>query len=280
MDEDTNAVDVEDQAREVGWVPKEEWKGKPDYWKPAAEWLERAPKTYIPKLEKEIGKLKAQIAKQETEVEDRIKRLESTTRRRLDQERERLEREYEARILKATELGDTEAVKKVMTDQKKDMKALDEKVDAAEEKKDAKAGEIPPELKKELEEWADENDWFNTDKRLRRVAIAFYDEVEEDMPNASMKRKLQEVRKLVEEEFPSKFKKDEAGDDDDPPRRGSRVESGSRNSNGAGAKKLGWSDIPKDDRDTAKSMIGEGKLFKDQADYAKDYWEANAEAAA
>lgn len=276
-DEDGSvSPEIEEKARENNWVPKSEWKGKPEYWMPADKWLEKTPKTYIPKLEKEIGKLKGQLAKQETDFSDRLKRLETTTSRRLEQERDRMEREYEGRILKATELGDTEAVKKAMTDQKKDMKALDEKAEKAEDKQEPKAGELPPELKKELEEWAEENDWFNTDRRLRRVAIALYDEVEEDMPNASVRKKLDEVRKRCEEEFPAKFAKDA---EDDPPRRGSRVEGGSRNSNGSGSKKLGWSDIKAGDREIAKNMIGEGKMFKDQADYAKDYWEANAEEA-
>lgn len=276
--QDAQAPDVEERAREVGWVPKEEWKGKPDYWKPAEEWLERAPKTYIPKLEKQIGKLEGQLAKQEADFAGRIQRLEATTSRRLKQEQERLEREYENRILDATKMGDTEGVKKALSDQKQAMEKLDDKIEKAEDKQgDKKAPEVPP----ELEEWAAENTWFVTpdnprgNKKLTAYAVAEWDDIEDEMPRASMKAKLGELSKRMADEFPSKFGKDD-GDDDEPQRRGSRVEGGSRNTNGSGSKRQGWSDIPSGDREVAKSMIGDGKLFKDQADYAKAYWTEDA----
>lgn len=258
------ATDHDALARETGWVPKEEWKGKAENWKPAAQWLERSNSKYVPSLEKEIGALKGQLARERDATERRFNRLEASTRAAVASERARLEAEYEERILKATALGDTEGVKTALTAQKRDMAALADKAEKAEQepKENPKTKDgISDDVREELTSWAKDNDWFNTDRRLRRIAIAFYDEVEEDMPAASVSRKLEEVRKRVEEEFPSKFtKKNGADDDEETP---SRVESGSRN--GAGQRN-GWSSVPRQDRDICDGLIkGDGLFLSKEA---------------
>lgn len=39
----TEVADHETKAREMGWTPKEEFKGDPDKWVDAKDWVERAP---------------------------------------------------------------------------------------------------------------------------------------------------------------------------------------------------------------------------------------------
>lgn len=268
MSEEASALsepdDQEVKARETGWVPKEEWKGKPDNWKPAADWLERSNPRYVPALEKKIGNLEGKLAKQETEFADRLKRLESSTRAALKDERERIEREAEARILKATELGDTEGVKKALSDQKKDMERLSEKAEVAADKQELKetkeASDLPPEVKKRLESWLEDNDWYSSNRRLARQFDYIYSVVEEDMPGATILERLAAAREKLVEENPTKFGKKAAEEDDRKP---SRVEGGNRNTNGS---KDGWSQVPADDRKVCDNLIkGDGLFLSDEA---------------
>jgi hypothetical protein len=70
--------EAEVKAREQGWLPKEEFKGKAELWKPAEEWLERSGSRYVPALEKKIGQLERKLAEKEANTEAAIKRLEGT----------------------------------------------------------------------------------------------------------------------------------------------------------------------------------------------------------
>lgn len=278
--------ETEVKARETGWVPKEEWKGKSENWKPAQDWLERSNPRYVPALEKQIGALTKELAKQKVEFSDSLKRVEGVQKAALESQRRRIEEEFDAKILKATELGDTDAAKKALSDKKRDMTELADKAEAVQEKqakKEAKDGGIPADVQEALEIWQEDNEWFVKDRRLRRFAIALYDEVEEDMPSASPKAKLAEVTKRVKEEFPSKFKDGE--DEEEDTRRPARVEAGSRNGNGATAKKQSWGAIPREIRDEAKQVLSaflkkgeklDTHLADVQGRYAAEYWKDNA----
>lgn len=279
----TDTPEEESLARERGWTPKDEWKGKPEYWQSAKTYLERDPKTFIPKLEKKIGQLEGKLAKKEAETEDRIKRLEGTMRSHYQAQIDRIKEEYEGRKRKAVETGDTEAYDKAVAGEQKAVATLEKKVEAAEDKQELKdtkeRSDLPPETKKRLESFLEDNPWYSENRRLQKQFDFLYAVVEEDMPSATIAERLDEARDRLIKDNPEKFgKKRETDDDDEPSSRRSRVESGSR-SNGSGPKKKGWSDIDPDDRRLAESMIGEGKLFKDKADYASDYWKSLEEEA-
>lgn len=53
-------MDIEAQARELGWVPSEEWRGDPAQWKSAEEFVERG-HTVMPMLRKNNEKLLAEV---------------------------------------------------------------------------------------------------------------------------------------------------------------------------------------------------------------------------
>src|ERR1700675_3488942 len=66
---DTNVApeEVQRQARDMGWQPKEQWKGNPDNWVDAPEFVKRG-ETFAPFLQHERKRLK-------TDVEQRDARL-------------------------------------------------------------------------------------------------------------------------------------------------------------------------------------------------------------
>jgi hypothetical protein len=113
----------------------------------------------------------------------------------------------------------------------------------------------------------------------RKFDLTYYD-VEDD-PNfktATIAERLDETKARLKKANPVAFGGEPEEEEDEEPARRSRVEGGSRGANG-GSRKKGWTDIDAEDRRMAQSMIGEGKLFKDKADYAADYWKAQEEEA-
>jgi uncharacterized protein (UPF0147 family) len=63
-DENTEApadgAEVEQQARQMGWMPKEDWKGNPNSWVDAGEFVKRG-ETFIPFLQHDRKKLKSEL---------------------------------------------------------------------------------------------------------------------------------------------------------------------------------------------------------------------------
>src|ERR1700719_679149 len=68
-DGDTNVApeEVQRQARDMGWQPREQWKGNPDNWVDAGEFVKRG-ETFVPFLQHERKRLK-------TDLEQRDARL-------------------------------------------------------------------------------------------------------------------------------------------------------------------------------------------------------------
>src|SRR6267142_2694179 len=52
--------EVQHQARDMGWQPKEQWKGNPDNWVDAPEFVKRG-ETFVPFLQHERKKLKGEL---------------------------------------------------------------------------------------------------------------------------------------------------------------------------------------------------------------------------
>lgn len=248
--------EAEAKARESGWVPLAEYKGTPERHKSAEEWLEREPRKYIPKLETKITELEKTIAGHS----DTVRRLERMGEVAVQRARQQVIDEYEAKVEKAVELGDTEALKAAKKVQTDALKKIDE--DAAADAKKTKTDDgISPEAKAQAEAWAKENSWFTTDPKLNRYARTVYDDVAEDMPGASETDRLAEVKARVAKMFPEKFGRGNGL---------SRVEGGPRTSSGNGVSR-GWSSLPDDAKTAGRKQIAQG-LFKDEKDYATEYW--------
>ncbi len=98
--EQAEPVTVEGLAGEMGWLPKDEWKGDPDKWKPAHEYV----RSTVDVNRKVVNRLKG--------VEDQLARVARTsvsiTEREVAKERERLMQERE----EAFDAGDRDAFQK------------------------------------------------------------------------------------------------------------------------------------------------------------------------
>lgn len=69
MAEEVQAEEVERRAAEMGWQPKDQWKGNPDNWVDAGEFVKRG-ETFVPFLQHDRKKLKTEL---ETERQARLR---------------------------------------------------------------------------------------------------------------------------------------------------------------------------------------------------------------
>jgi hypothetical protein len=85
------------EATGMGWVPKDKFRGNPDLWKPAAEFVRRGREILpiVQKRERDLReKLSAsdrKIAELERSFDERARRMEAMARVALDRHRESLE---------------------------------------------------------------------------------------------------------------------------------------------------------------------------------------------
>lgn len=243
--------DVERRAREKGWAPREEYTGRPENWVDAKEYLKSPPA-----LRQERDTLAVEVQALKRNLELQGKSIEEIRR----EERERTLREIKTQQRRAAEEGDFDTFDKL--DAERDKIARPE----PEEKKDGQ-GEDKPEVR----EWVARNPWFNSDPALNMEAQAIHVRLQNKHPHMPLEENLQRVEDEIKRRYPDEF--GIQPQEQKPSYRRAQKVSGTE-ARGASAKsgQKGWADIPQADRDAAKSIIGEGQIYKTQADYAKSYW--------
>lgn len=281
--------EIVNRAREMGWVPKEEWKGDPEAWTDADEYVRRGEEV-LPIVRANNRRLAQQLQARDRELAE--------TKRALEEMQESLQviqgiqhRESVGRLDRAikvtrTQLEEARAERdtdKAVELQEKLDELLAEKQELGEEPKakpkgkarDPEGGEDtyePPEhLKSEIAEWQEENDWFGTDKVRTRMMNAVAHEVRADpkFRKAVGKAFLDECARRVDEELA------EAGVG--TRRSVSKVSGGSQSGARQGTTRRGksYADLPADakracDLDTQR-VVGPNKAFKTKEDYQQWY---------
>lgn len=252
---------AEERALKIGWRPQSDWKGDPDLWKPASEWLEKGDTILGTQLREAQATIEELRTAQETggaEFEKRVDRLEKMYAKREEKMREQLESDFEERIRKAVETGDSDAVEKAFKDRK------------ASDKERAKEAEKPADEKADLSSaqktWLEDNkSWYGKDKAMTGYANGVADEVEAAMPAATEAEKLVEIAKRVREQFPDKFGN---GKKPSPVEGGQRVFNGGDNPKG----KL-FSKLPPEARTRFNQDVKSGLYKKDQGEeWAEAYY--------
>ena len=247
--------ETEQRARERGWVPREEYTGNPRNWVDAEEYLKSPPK-----LRQERDSLDAEVKALKKNLELQGKSIEEIRR----EERERTLKEIKAQQKRAAEEEDWATFDK-----------LDEERDKVARQPEEKKGE-QQDADPVIQEWVDENRWFQSDEILRTEAVAVYGRLEQRHPHMDTRERLNRVTEIIKGRYPEDF-----GIDPDTAQRNSRpqyrrtqkvsgTEARGGNSSKSGAQK-GWNDIPADMREQAKAIIGEGKVYKSREEYAKAY---------
>lgn len=191
---------VERRARDMGWVPKEQWHGEPDRWRPADEYVEYAERI-LPRLqhrnrvlEQNVGDLRKQVDEQT----GTLRTLVDSARRAEQVGYNRAMRELRERRAEAVRLGDADAFQKVEAE----MQELGPPPQAAPAPAQPTNGTRPDPV---VAAWIRRNPWFTRDPEANAQAVAALSVVEREMPGVSLEDHLVEVERRVARRFPEHF---------------------------------------------------------------------------
>ena len=276
MSEDTEvAPEVITEAREMGWIPKEHFKGDPEKWTDAKTYLDRV-EHVLPLVKKSRDRLRIELEQTNTKVltlQQQInegreamdafqKYHEEDTKRRVEAAKVELRRQ----LVQAKKDGDVEAEVEIT----EAMAELREppKVNGEEKNKETK---VDPAFQAALETWrADGNQWWGVDQE--KTAYAQGQAVYLNLFRKDLKGRefLDEVTKLVQDKFPDKNSRR------DNPSKVEGARTGASQQNGGKT----YADLPADakaacDKDASK-LVGPTRLYKTakdwQVQYARDYF--------
>lgn len=215
---------VEEKAKSMGWIPKEEFKGDPEKHRSAEDFVERG-ENYVPILKDRVKKL-------ETDLETALKVTKAELEKVRKQGYEEAKEKYEAKKaelaneeLEAVESQDVEKFKEIQT-RKESLKEPEPVVEQ----------QVNP----VFSDWNKKNAWYGTDTDLTNEADAQFDTLlkiqQAKDPNKVVPPEslYSEIEKRVKMLYPEKF--------ENPHRKEpAEVETGTEQ---PGEKSNSWSDLP------------------------------------
>ena len=265
-----NGRDFEAEAAEMGWVPKDQFRGDPERWTDAKSFVEKG-ETFIPFLKASNRKLEEQLeaernarANDRAEFDKRVKRLENVTENSRKQQKEAYDRELKrikAGQAKAVEDGDTAT-----------FRALESERDALDASK--LATDVPDEPKQDdaatVQAFVAKNPWYTNNYEMASEAQNYCGFLAAQ--GVPIKDQLERTEAHIREKFPEHFgekkkeKKVTKGTAGDGPDFGAAT---------AGKASKGYEELPPEAKEMFKADAAEG-LFKDDADgrkkWATQYW--------
>lgn len=284
-EEETNgsgpSTEIISRAKEMGWAPKEEWRGNPEQWIDADVFVERG-ETLMPilkannrKLTTELQHTRSQLSEAQriiqanTEAIEELKNFQSTDlRKQVEQQR----KEIKTAIATARKEGNVEEELELLDQLGEATKALAEPTEPAKAKKPA-AKPTEPEEKAtdhpDWQAWARDNPWFGTDRRKTALAVGISDEMRADPQYNGLTHRafLDAVSAEVEKTLGGKSQT-------------SKVEGGVGNGGGGGAASSSrngksYANLPPEAKAAcekqAARLVGEGRAYKTIEDWRKAY---------
>jgi hypothetical protein len=245
----------EERARTQGWRDKDEFKGNPEDWRPAEEFLERGDKI-LPILQERFGKLEkdfADKANQLDKVTGKLSKFAEFHKGTYKRAYENAKRDIEGRLQLAEKEQDFEGYKRATDDLaqvEQDIQHID-----AEEATD-------PQPVAEFHDFKKANAWYDVDMPMTVYANYIADQLVGSEGIDSNSEYYARVEQEVKRQFPHKF----TGGGPAP------VEDGM--GDGAGDKKTkgGWRELPKEAQDTYLREFTDIPNFGKE-EYAKGYFE-------
>jgi hypothetical protein len=292
---------VEERARRIGWVPKDEFRGDPAKWSPAADYLERGERT-LPillernrKLDDKLGRVEKDykaVKTQLDEMTDTLKEARDTfvefrqstanvEQRAYQRAREDIMAERDAAVAAADPAAFKAADAKLVELDKTAPKAPPEREvtrdDRRGEREDDRRAERrddrdAPQVSATAQAWIDDNPWFKTDTKAGTKAVALHGA--NLAAGMSEDESLADVRLSIEAMRPDLFDKGGRREDDDiieEPRRGApavqQPSGGARRRRGNGRS---FEDLPQEAKDAYTRFQKQDPKFTKE-DYLRDY---------
>jgi hypothetical protein len=241
--------DFEAEASKEGWAPQEQWKGDPDKWKTAEQFVKDG-ENINGILKSRVGKLEERVS----EVLNSNRQLNELSKRALAKEKaenERLLDELAAARKQAVTDGDGDAFERA----DREIQNL----------RNFNTPEGPQPLPPAAQEWIAKNDWYGKNDTLSIQADGIADRLRAQGFDDTSPVYFAELTKRVQEAFPNEF--------ENPKRnRPNGVESGGTKSVKDSGKKT-FDDLPKEAKDQLALFQRDIPDFKKE-DYLSQYeWE-------
>lgn len=231
---------AESLAAELGWSPKDKWRGDEKDWKPARTFL----KTTI-----EVNKARGREIKS---LNERVERIARTSAMMAEKAAAEARSEVEARFAKAVEEGDTEAALRAS----QQLQSLSKPVNDA------------PSV---VTEFVERNkDWYKVDPIATQMAIGIC-QLHADR-GADEATQLAEAEKVIRKRFPEYFEAEQPKPQAKQP--GAEVP-GSRAAPTAKKGPKGFNDLPPEAKTAAKDFLKRGRIASLE-EFAKIYFEEDA----
>lgn len=233
--DDVQLSEAEEKAIRLGWVPKDQFKGDPDKWRPAEDFLERGV-NMLPLLQRDNEKLHRGMSRLEKRLEEQNRTFEEFQKFTENAEKRAYERarsELESRLDGAIQTADVVAAQQA----RKELAALEnERPKPVEKPREDDKPKVDPVFK----DWMDENPWFNSDPALAGYATKVFGQLERTQAGKSHAELLAETKKKVQEKFPEEFGIN--------PKREAAASVASPNEGGGSTRKKGktYADLPAD----------------------------------
>jgi hypothetical protein len=265
--------DIEVRARQMGWRPREEFRGPDNKWVDAAEFVERG-ENWVPYLQernryaqrqmeaqqKEIDELKSMVA----EGNDRLRRSEQIGYKRAM-------RELEQRKAEAISNADPQEVRRI--DQ--EIQELGPEPKPAAPTAQQQAGRPAP----EVVEWVDNNPWVKATGRAWRMAVEELTEVQRESPMLPLADALAEVKKRIMPLFVRDTRRDNGDGADDPPARRNNPPPVNRSSSVSGRSRAAPRSFEAMPENVKAQYVKEQRVLEGKGqpltkeEYASYYWE-------
>lgn len=267
-------VDYVAEATELGWMPKEKFRGKEDNWVDAETFVKRG-EQMVPLLKAATRKLRDELRERDqrmVEMSDALRASQETIEGfKLYQEEEikrRVERakaELKKDLVKATQEGDVEAQVEIR-------EAMDKLEKDGLPKPPEKKKDEPPPLSPMFISWAKDNPWMDVpqigqvgdrEKTAYAMAMGNYIQATTGLRDQAF---LDKVKELVQDRFP-----------DINPRRSApeKVDGGRPTGSGSRSAKKGYADLPAEakaicDR-IADKVVGPNRAYKTVDEWRQKY---------
>lgn len=277
---DIDVNEIETRAKEMGWVPQDQWKGNPDKWTDAEEFVERGEQV-LPILrannrklqddlltsKQKIGTLEQQLEATRSIVQGLEKNFNESLERRLQEQRAQLKGDLKAAV-EDRDVDRELEIREQLEDLTEAERAAKIKQEENKKKLEAKPPvqtKTDPDLSPDFNSWKEENPWFGEDKKRTRAVIRAAEDLRDEGDTSQGK------------EFFNKALRRAEGEGNEPPV--SRVDSGNARSNNRAQTKT-YSSLPPEAKqacmEDVENFVGDGKLFKTEKDwqeyYAKTYY--------
>lgn len=275
-----NTQAQETRAKEVGWIPKEQFKGDPERWTDAATFLRNAD-TVLPILKKKNAALETQVAnltadqqrlnaalqESQTAIQSMMAYQSEETKRQVKLAKDGLR----AQLVTARKDGDTateirvEEEMDVLRTAELEQKRRDDEAKAEADRRKAGGNNGTDNTQQPwFVQWQVENEWYGKD--ARRTALA--NGIANEMRAGGDKR----VGKLFLDDVAAEVDKTMGGG---APAAGDKVEGGGRHGNKGGGSGKTYNDLPAEAKAACakydKSLVGANKSFKTVEDWRKHY---------